>query len=215
MILALNPGGNTFYFGPVGENGSDVIDYFAQRGVQCPPEKNVAEFILETAAKSGKRNKDGKKINWNEEWRNSEQAKAVQSEVDRIKRERSEVQPPKTNTQREFASPVILQSVELTKRLFTQYWRDPSYLYGKLFTSVIIGIFNGFTFWQLGNSIADMQNRMFTSFLIILIPPSKLTGEQSTSISIHSLLLKHVSHHVLSTFFLAAHALYTSLLYSY
>src|SRR3984885_4597789 len=51
MILALNPGGNTFYFGPVGENGSAVIKYFGDRGVHCPPEKNVAEFILETAAK--------------------------------------------------------------------------------------------------------------------------------------------------------------------
>jgi ABC-type multidrug transport system ATPase subunit len=45
-ILALNPGGNVFYFGPVGEEGKAVIDYFASRGVQCPPEKNVAEFIL-------------------------------------------------------------------------------------------------------------------------------------------------------------------------
>lgn len=42
----------------------------------------------------------------------------------------------------------------------------------KLFTSVIVGIFNGFTFWQLGYSAADMQDRMFTSFLILLIPPT-------------------------------------------
>jgi ATP-binding cassette subfamily G (WHITE) protein 2 (SNQ2) len=76
MILALNPGGNTFYFGTVGENGSDFIKYFADRGVQCPPEKNVAEFNLETATKGGKR-KDGKRLNWNEEWLNSEQAKNV------------------------------------------------------------------------------------------------------------------------------------------
>jgi len=60
----------------------------------------------------------------------------------------------------------------LTKRVFTQYWRDPSYLYGKLFVAVIVGIFNGFTFYMLGNSIRDMQNRMFTSFLIIVIPPT-------------------------------------------
>lgn len=39
MILALNPGGNTFYFGPVGENGGDVIKYFGDRGVKCPPNK--------------------------------------------------------------------------------------------------------------------------------------------------------------------------------
>jgi ABC-type multidrug transport system ATPase subunit len=62
LILALNPGGNVFYSGSVGENGADVIKYFADRGVQCPPNKNVAEFILETAAK-GVRRADGTRIN--------------------------------------------------------------------------------------------------------------------------------------------------------
>ncbi|TAQ88979.1 hypothetical protein B7494_g2691 [Chlorociboria aeruginascens] len=169
MILALNPGGNTFYFGPVGENGSAVIKYFADRGVQCPPRKNVAEFILETAAK-GRR--DGKRVNWNEEWANSQEAKDVQEVIQRFKNERSKIEPPSVTDQHEFASPVPLQITELTKRLFIQYWRDPAYLYGKLFTSVIVGIFNGFTFWQLGNTIADQQDRMFTNFLIILIPPT-------------------------------------------
>jgi ABC-type multidrug transport system permease subunit len=56
--------------------------------------------------------------------------------------------------------------------MFRQYWRDPSYLYGKFFVAVIIGIFNGFTFWDLGYSVQDMQNRMFTSFLIVTIPPT-------------------------------------------
>lgn len=96
----------------------------------------------------------------------------MNEEIQRIKSSRSKVQPKDTIEEHEFASPVALQTTELTKRLFIQYWRDPSYLYGKLFTSVIIGIFNGFTFWQLGNSIADMQDRMFTSFLILLIPPT-------------------------------------------
>ncbi|KAH8804409.1 ABC-2 type transporter-domain-containing protein [Xylogone sp. PMI_703] len=171
MILALNPGGNTFYFGPVGENGSAVIKYFGDRGVHCPPQKNVAEFLLETAAKPTK-GPDGKRINWNEEWINSEEGKAVKEEIARLIAQRSRVTPPDVTVQHDFASPVWLQTVMLTKRLFINYWRDPSYLYGKLFVSVIVGIFNGFTFWQLGNSVTDMQDRMFTSFLIIIIPPT-------------------------------------------
>ncbi|KAH6646514.1 ABC-2 type transporter-domain-containing protein [Truncatella angustata] len=172
MVLALNPGGNTFYFGPIGESGKDVIKYFADRGAACPPKKNVAEFILETAARPHKK-PDGTKVDWNDEWLNSEQAQAVIEEIDGLKRTRSRAsQPGKVTKQqeREFAAPVWVQTAELTKRMFKQYWRDPSYLYGKFFTSVIMGIFNGFTFWQLGYSIQDMQNRMFTSFLIITIP---------------------------------------------
>ncbi|KAF1845626.1 uncharacterized protein K460DRAFT_282711 [Cucurbitaria berberidis CBS 394.84] len=176
MILALNPGGNTFYFGPVGENGNDVIQYFGERGVQCPPDKNVAEFILETAAKPAKR-KDGSKINWNDEWQKSSNNQELLEEIDRIKADRSKVVADNKSgggaeVEEEFAASVWLQTTMLTKRTFTQYWRDPSYLYGKLFVAVIIGIFNGFTFYQLGNSIGDLQNRMFTSFLIILIPPT-------------------------------------------
>jgi hypothetical protein len=171
MILALNPGGKTFYFGPVGENGNDVIKYFADRGVQCPPNKNVAEFILETAARPAKR-PDGTRINWNEEWKKSANNEALLKEIEHIKTERSKLPSSAPDATYEFAAPIWTQTTLLTKRLFTQYWRDPSYLYGKLFVAVIVGIFNGFTFYQLGTSIGDMQNRMFTSFLILLIPPT-------------------------------------------
>ncbi|PGH03251.1 hypothetical protein AJ80_08717 [Polytolypa hystricis UAMH7299] len=175
-ILALNPGGNTFYFGPVGENGSTVAEYFAERGAVCPPGKNVAEFILETAAK-GQRSK-GKGIDWDEEWRNSKENVQLRADIEQIKASRSKVLPLQQQQgggsqqyEYEYAAPVLLQSVMLTKRLFRNHWRDSSYIYSKLFVSVILGIFNGFTFWKLGNSVASMQERMFSVFLIILLPP--------------------------------------------
>lgn len=175
MILALNPGGNTFYFGPVGKEGAAVIKYFADRGFVCPPNKNVAEFILETAAKSTER--DGKKIDWNEEWRSSEQNRIMLDEIERIRSERSKIPIEDSgSTTYEFAAPTGVQIELLTRRLFTQYWRDPSYYYGKLFVSVIIGIFNGFTFWMLPNTVASMQDRMFSCFVIILIPPIVLNS---------------------------------------
>ncbi|PWY80967.1 hypothetical protein BO94DRAFT_153864 [Aspergillus sclerotioniger CBS 115572] len=174
MILALNPGGNTFYFGPVGPEGRDVIKYFADRGVVCPPSKNVAEFILETAAKATK--KDGKSFDWNEEWRNSDQNRKVLEEIKSIREERSKIPVSEQDVQYEFAAPVTTQTYLLMVRLFRQYWRDPSYYYGKLFVSVIIGIFNGFTFYMLGNSISSMEDRMFSIFLIILLPPIVLNS---------------------------------------
>ncbi|KAL8801081.1 MAG: hypothetical protein Q9182_004720 [Xanthomendoza sp. 2 TL-2023] len=170
MILALNPGGNTFYFGPVGDNGAAVNSYFSNRGVVCPPRKNIAEFILETAIKGGKRS-DGKKLDWNKEWRDSQENQNLLAEINRIKADRSKL-PAKETTQYEYASPVWQQTTSLTRRMFTQHWRDPSYYYGKLFVAVVTGIFNGFTFYKLGNTVADLQNRMFTSFLICLIPPT-------------------------------------------
>ena len=171
MILALNPGGRTFYFGPVGKDGSAVSKYFADRGVHCPPQKNIAEFILETAAK-GRKTKDQKRLDWNDEWKKSQENQDLLQDIARLNAEREKVPPKAIETQYEYASPQWLQITELTRRMFTQHWRDPSYLYGKLFVAVIIGILNGFTFWQLGHTVADMENRMFTAFLIILIPPT-------------------------------------------
>ena len=175
MILALNPGGNTFYFGPVGDNGSAVTKYFADRGTSCPPSKNVAEFILETAAKGGSRGKDGKRLNWNQEWLASAENVEVMKTIQHHKSD-GVSKPHQETKQYSFAAPVMTQTYELTKRTFIQYWRDPSYLYGKLFVSVIIGIFNGFTFYNLGNSVVSLQSRLFTPFLILVIPPTIVNG---------------------------------------
>ncbi|GKT83718.1 ABC drug exporter [Colletotrichum tofieldiae] len=165
MILALNRGGRTFYFGPVGANGSVVVDYFAQRGFPCPPRRNVAEFILETASTPSV--KDGKRIDWNDEWLNSDEHKAIVAEIDHITAER---RPPTTASaaQTEFAASTAYQCLLLTKRMFVQHWREPQYLYSRVFVHTVMGIFNGFTFWMLGNDIASMQNRMFSAIILIL-----------------------------------------------
>ncbi|KAJ5016581.1 Brefeldin A resistance protein [Colletotrichum sp. SAR 10_99] len=170
MILALNRGGNTFYFGPVGTNGSVVVDYFAQRGFPCPPSKNVAEFILETASRPSV--KDGKRIDWNEEWLNSSEHKAIVTEIDEITAAR---QGPSTmsSAPTEFASSTTYQCLLLTKRMFVQHWREPQYMYSRVFVHTVMGIFNGFTFWMLGYDIASMQNRMFSAIILIFfVPPT-------------------------------------------
>ncbi|KAH6623992.1 ABC-2 type transporter-domain-containing protein [Chaetomium sp. MPI-SDFR-AT-0129] len=183
-ILALNPGGNTIYFGPVGPDGSAVVKYFADRGVHCPPGRNVAEFLLETAIKGGRR-PNGKRINWSDEWRTSPENEAVIAEIQELKAERAKAASASAQTQtaaqsaavhHEFAAPVWQQILLLSKRMFVRQWREPSYVYGRLFTAVVIGIFNGFTFWRLGNSVADLQNAMFTSFLIIMIPATVMNA---------------------------------------
>jgi ATP-binding cassette subfamily G (WHITE) protein 2 (SNQ2) len=174
MVLALNPGGNTFYFGPFGRNGSEAVKYFGDRGY-CPPSKNVAEFILETAAKGGRR-PDGRKINWDEEWRNSSERQSVLHEIDRICAKHDKTEAPNSHLQREFASPVWLQTLELTRRMFKQYWRDPAYLYSKFFTAVVISFFIGFTYWGLTDSILDMQNRIFVLYLELVTIPTIIGG---------------------------------------
>jgi ABC-type multidrug transport system ATPase subunit len=138
MILALKPGGHTVYFGSVGPKGSEVTKYFANRGVHCPPDKNVAEFLLETVTRGGQ-TQDGKRIDWVEEWRSSEESRGVLAEIERIHTERGKVPQPEKSSVYTFATPVWTQTFLLTRRMFRQQWREPSYVYGRLFVSVVIG----------------------------------------------------------------------------
>ncbi|OAA66038.1 ABC drug exporter AtrF [Cordyceps fumosorosea ARSEF 2679] len=177
QILALNPGGNVFYFGPVGENGAAVVDYFAARGAHCPAGKNVAEFLIEQGAKPAGR------AFWNEQWLRSDENRRLTEEIARIKQDRSDVATRERQEGSaaaakgdEFAASVYEQTALLTRRMFVKQWRQPSYVYGKFFVAVLIGIFNGFTFWQLGDTVEDMQSRMFTSFLVLLFLPATMNA---------------------------------------
>lgn len=167
QILALNPGGNVFYFGPVGENGQEVVDYFAANGTKCPEGKNVAEFLIEQGVR---------RDHWNGIWQKSEENKRLIKEIEDIKRDRMTATEHDTELTDEFATSAWTQTALLTKRMFVKQWRQPSYIYGKIFTSVTIGIFNGFTFYKLGNTVEDMQSRMFTAFWIVIIPPTVLNA---------------------------------------
>ena len=115
MILGPNPCGNTFYFGPVGENCADVIKYFGKRGAYSPPWKTIAKLVNGTAAMGTK--SDESLINWNREWRTTTGAKRVFSEIDGPCDESREELLPEVEPN-EFAVPMWLQITILTKRLF-------------------------------------------------------------------------------------------------
>ena len=112
-ILALNPGGNVFYFGPVGENGQAVIDYFGARGARLPARQECRRVLLETAARPGKR-PDGTKINWDEEWKNSREAQDAIEEIEGLKLTRSKTVPEavRKEQEKEFAASTWLQTTE-------------------------------------------------------------------------------------------------------
>lgn len=71
----------------------------------------------------------------------------------------------------DFSASTLEQAFLLTKRVSRQYWRTPEYPYSRLYASFLHAVFNGFTFFQPGNSITDMQSRMFSCFLVLMLVP--------------------------------------------
>ena len=171
-LLFLAAGGKTVYFGDVGDNSAVLTKYFEKNGASpCPPTANPAEWMLEVIGAAPGSHSD---IDWHEVWRASPELAEVKQELARL----SEVRPKETQpaidpndkaSYREFAAPFWEQQWEVTKRVFAQYWRTPSYIYSKIALCLGSGLFIGFSFFNSGTSQQALQNQMFSIFLLFTI----------------------------------------------
>lgn len=137
-LLFLAQGGKTVYFGEIGQNSKTLLDYFHKQGARpCGDAENPAEYILELAG-AGVSNVSSQ--DWPALWKNSEEAKEVSTELDRLHEDlknRPREQPGETDdSNTEFAMPFWYQLTAVMIRVFQQYWRTPSYIYGKFILGV-------------------------------------------------------------------------------
>lgn len=133
-LLFLAKGGRTVYFGEVGQNASILTKYFERHGAfACPEDANPAEWMLEVI---GAAPGSSTEIDWVSTWRDSPEYQGVHRELQRLKEELPQISQPSSApadkaSYREFAAPFTFQLLEVTKRVFEQYWRTPSYIYSK------------------------------------------------------------------------------------
>ena len=163
-LLFLRKGGQTVYFGDIGENSRTLLTYFENSGARkCGDAENPAEYMLEIAS--------DKSHDWFETWKTSKEAEGIQEEIDRMQHspphaDDTEYDPTEHN---EFAIPFGQQLKEVTIRVFQQYWRIPSYIAAKFGLGVASGLFIGFSFYQTDNSSQGLQNVIFSIFMVCTI----------------------------------------------
>ncbi|KAK5733163.1 Multidrug resistance protein [Elasticomyces elasticus] len=171
-LLFLAKGGRTVYFGEVGENSKVLSRYFERNGAhKCPPNANPAEWMLEVIGAAPGSHTD---IDWHETWRGSQEYQDTHAELEKMKTIRPQEAPPDTNTNdkesyREFAAPLPKQIVEVTNRVFQQYWRTPSYIYSKLALCTFSSLFIGFVFFKAPLTQQGLTNQMFSIFMLFTI----------------------------------------------
>jgi ATP-binding cassette, subfamily G (WHITE), member 2, PDR len=136
-LLLLAKGGRTVYFGEIGKNSQTLVDYFIGKGAPSLPEgANPAEWMLGViGAARGSPNTD---IDWPRVWGDSPEKVAVDAELDRLvsTSPRGKHNSSDTELNAEFAAPLTDQIIIVTKRIFQQYWRSPSYLASKAFLGI-------------------------------------------------------------------------------
>ncbi|KAJ9266327.1 hypothetical protein DTO212C5_6414 [Paecilomyces variotii] len=170
-LLFLAQGGKTVYFGEIGDNSKTLLDYFHKQGARpCGDTENPAEYILELAG-AGVSNVSSQ--DWPALWRTSDEAKEVSKELDRLhedlKNRPSEKPGDSDDSNTEFAMPFWSQLIAVMIRVFQQYWRTPSYIYGKFILGVASALFVGFSFYIPGTSQVGLQSLIFAIFMITAI----------------------------------------------
>jgi ABC-type multidrug transport system ATPase subunit len=163
-VLALSPGGKTYYFGPVGESGAVIFHYFKKNGHVPQNVTNAADFLIEVVVGGMKASSD--KIDWASVWRNSQEAEDVKNEIAKIRsHDRHEaLAAPRL-------PPLYQQIVLLTQRTCRQFWRTAEYPYSRLYSSFLHALINGLTYLQIGNSTTDLQSKAFSCFLVLMLVP--------------------------------------------
>ncbi|KAM0809867.1 putative ABC transporter domain-containing protein [Seiridium cardinale] len=168
-LLLLAKGGRTVYFGDLGENSKTLTSYFERHGAEpCSLGENPAEWMLRVIGAAPGAHTD---LDWHEVWRSSSECAAVRNELDEL----AATTTTARLTSREgdelsyYAAPFSTQLVAVTKRVFEQYWRTPSYIYSKLVLCGGTSLFIGVSFYQAELSISGLQHQMFSIFMLLVI----------------------------------------------
>ncbi|RPB00590.1 putative ABC transporter [Choiromyces venosus 120613-1] len=187
-LLLLKSGGQVVYHGPLGNDSSTMIKYFESNGApRCPEDKNPAEYMLEAI---GAGDPNHKEQDWSEVWTNSSNHAARLSEInDLIATRLSKTSENQATDNREFAMPWHTQTLAVTKRAFTNYWRTPQYTIGKFSLHIFTGLFNSFTFYNLANTSIDMQSRFFSIFMTLTISPPLIQQLQAKFLHFRGLFM--------------------------
>jgi len=173
-LLLLQKGGKTVYFGDLGENSMQLINYFEKRsGIPCGENANPAEYILDVigAGATATTDKD-----WHQLFLESELYTQLRQDLTQLNQRKAQPSDAQNNLQanREYAQPFMVQVVEVTKRAFISYWRNPLYLITKMILNVVSGLVVGSSFWAQGKeqSYIALQNRLFACFLALVASTS-------------------------------------------
>ncbi|CAK9439978.1 uncharacterized protein LODBEIA_P40780 [Lodderomyces beijingensis] len=185
-LLLLRKGGQTVYFGDIGERSKVILDYFERNGARrCADTENPAEYILEAIGAGATASTNS---NWFDIWSNSPEKAATDKRRDELIEELRN-KPTQLSQQEEaelsqkYATPYWHQFRWVCNRGALEFFRDPDYVMAKLFLMTISGLFIGFTFYGLKHTRTGMQNGMFCAFLTVVVSAPVINQIQEKAIA--------------------------------
>lgn len=172
-LLLLAKGGKTVYFGDIGDNGNTVKNYFGRYGAPCPPGTNPAEHMIDVVSGNATQDK-----NWNEVWLESPEHQKATNDLDNIVATAAASAPGTQDDGQEFATSLWTQTKIVSLRMMVALFRNTDYVNNKIALHIGSALFNGFSFWMIGDSAGELQLSLFTIFNFIFVAPGVLAQLQ-------------------------------------
>ncbi|PSN65506.1 ABC transporter [Corynespora cassiicola Philippines] len=163
-LLLLAKGGKTVYFGDIGDNADTIKDYFGRYGAPCPPGANPAEHMIDVVTGNHSDTKD-----WHQVWLESPEATRMHQDLEQIITEAASKPPGTTDDGHEFATSLWTQTRLVTQRMNVSLYRNIDYVNNKFALHIGVALFIGFSFWQIGDTVADQQLVLFAIFNYIFV----------------------------------------------
>ncbi|EHL03106.1 putative ABC transporter G family member 11 [Glarea lozoyensis 74030] len=168
-LLLLQRGGQTVYFGDIGQDANVLLAYLRKHGADCPPDANPAEYMLD-AIGAGQAPRVGNR-DWAEIFADSPELANIKERISEMKQQRlSEVGGDVKVDEKEYATPLMHQLKIVQKRTNLSFWRSPNYGFTRLFNHVIIALITGLAYLNLNDSRASLQYRVFVIFQVTVLP---------------------------------------------
>lgn len=172
-LLLLARGGKTVYFGEIGENSATIKNYFARYDAACPPKTNPAEHMIDVVSGTLSKGKD-----WSQIWLESPEHQHTIEELEKIISTAAAAPNGTTDDGNEFATSMWTQTKLVTHRMSVSLYRNTDYLNNKFALHIGLALFVGFSFWKVGDSVADLQLNLFAVFNFIFVAPGVINQLQ-------------------------------------
>ncbi|KAG5635015.1 hypothetical protein H0H81_012718, partial [Sphagnurus paluster] len=211
-LLLLERGGETVYFGDIGEDSRIIRDYFAQHGALCPPNVNPAEYMLE-AIGAGVTPRVGDR-DWKDVWLDSEECRAAREEIQAIKQRGLAKVEPDRKALSTYATSFLYQLKTVVQRNNMALWRSPEYIFTRIFVTAFISLFISLSFLQVGNSVRDLQFRVFAIFWVVVLPALVMSQIEPVFIHNRRVFIRESSSRIYSPYVFAIGQLIGEIPYS-
>lgn len=183
-LLLLKKGGQTVYFGEIGDDSKTVIQYFERNGGRkCEKTENPAEYILDVigAGATASASQD-----WFEVWKNSKECLDTTLEIEQLTEQGLKINKEdefNEELETKYATSYAYQLRLVLYRTFLQMYRSLPYIMPKFILTLTGGLLVGFSFWKAKHSVIGMQNIMFANFLTLVISNPLMNQIQTKAIS--------------------------------